>query len=68
MPDTQTSVSAHGPYEDAIIAGFTLVGKLIDGQSPEQKVIIWQGWIDFWKPFNSVINKLGIDIAKLAGG
>ena len=62
-----TTAAVHGPYEDAIIAGFTLVEKLIEGQSAEQKVIIWQGWIDFWKPFNGVINKLGADLAKLVG-
>ena len=50
----------HGPYEDAIIAGFALMGKLIDGQTPEQKAQIWQGWIDFWKPLNSWVSKLGI--------
>jgi hypothetical protein len=59
--------AVHGPYEDAIIAGFTLVSKLIDGQTPEQKATIWQGWIDFWKPFNGIINKLGTDISKLFG-
>ena len=46
-----TSVSVHGPYEDALIAGFSLIEKLIDGQSAEQKKEIWQGWIDFWKVF-----------------
>jgi hypothetical protein len=50
----------HGPYEDAIIAGFTLMGKLIDGQTPEQKAQIWQGWIDFWKPLNSWVSKIGV--------
>jgi hypothetical protein len=50
----------HGPYEDAIIAGFALMGKLIDGQTPEQKAQIWQGWIDFWKPLNSWVSKLGL--------
>ena len=50
----------HGPYEDAIIAGFVLMGKLIDGQTPEQKAQIWQGWIDFWKPLNSWVSKIGL--------
>jgi len=43
-----TSLSVHGPYEDAIIEGFKLIEKLVDGQSPEQKAVIWQGWINFW--------------------
>lgn len=51
-------VAAHGPYEDAIIEGFRVIEKLIDGQSPQQKVEIWQGWIDFWKsPFGIHIGK-----------
>ena len=45
------TAAVHGPYEDAIIAGFHLLEKLIDGQSPEQRVKIWQNWIDFWQPF-----------------
>lgn len=44
-----TQVAIHAPYEDAIIEGFKLVEKLIDGQSPAQRIEIWQGWIDFWK-------------------
>ena len=57
---TPIKAAIHGPYEDAIIAGFALIGKLVDGQSPEQKIQIWQGWIDFWKPFNSLISKIGL--------
>jgi hypothetical protein len=46
---TPPVAAVHGPYEDAIIEGFKVVEKLIDGQTPEQKAAIWQGWIDFWK-------------------
>jgi hypothetical protein len=50
--DTPTlpTAAVHGPYEDLAIAGFLLIGKLIDGQTPDQKAKIWQNWIDFWQP------------------
>jgi hypothetical protein len=52
------AAAIHGPYEDMIIAAFTLIGKLIDGQTAEQKAKIWQDWITFWTPFVSLMNKL----------
>ena len=39
----------HGPYEDAMIAGFRFMEKLIDGQTAEQKAQAWQKWFDFWE-------------------
>jgi hypothetical protein len=48
----------HGPYEDMVIAAFVLIGKLVDGQTPEQKAKIWQDWITFWAPFVSLMAKL----------
>lgn len=48
MPDNIPAV--HGPYEDLGIAACKVIEKLIDGQSPEQRIKIWQNWIDFWQP------------------
>lgn len=51
-----TPVAAvHGPYEDLAIEGIRFMGKLIDGQSVEQKAKMWQQWIDFWES----VRKLG---------
>jgi hypothetical protein len=45
------ATSIHGPYEDAIIAGCEVLGKLIDGQTPAQKAQIWQNLINIGQPF-----------------
>ncbi len=47
----QLPASMHGPYEDAIIAGCEVLGKLIDGQTPAQKAQIWQNLINIGQPF-----------------
>lgn len=51
MAETQLVIST--PADAAFQFGTQLlrvVEKLIDGQSPEQKVKLWQNWIDFWQP------------------
>lgn len=62
-----TNISTHGPYEDAIIAGLTVIGKVIDGQPPEVKKLLWEmyvedikAWRDFWKSLTGI----GISIGK----
>jgi hypothetical protein len=51
-----TTVAAHGPYEDVAIALIGLAGKLIDGQTPEQKAKLWGDWIAFWAPLVKLMN------------
>ena len=65
-----TSLNAvlHGPYEDAIIAGFQVMEKLIDGQTPEQKAQLWANWITFWQPFMVLAQSLSGNLAGLIKG
>ena len=44
------SLAVHGPYEDLAIAGLNFLTELVKGMSPEQRVLVWQNWIDFWQP------------------
>jgi hypothetical protein len=59
-----TSTALHGPYEDAIIAGFKVMEKLIDGQTVEQKAKLWQNWIDFWQPFMEIAKNFSQGLLK----
>lgn len=45
MPDTPIQAAVHGPYEDAIIEGFRLLEKIVDGQTPEVKARLWDAFI-----------------------
>lgn len=54
---SSTPILLHAPYEDFGIALLRVVEKLIDGQSPEQRVKLWQNWIDFWQPFVNLLIK-----------
>lgn len=56
----ETTVAAHGPYEDLAIKGLDLIEKLIDGQTPEQKAKIWQNWIDFWQPLLALAKRVSL--------
>jgi hypothetical protein len=58
----------HGPYEDAIIAGFKVMEKLIDGQTAEQKAQLWANWITFWQPFMEIAKSLSANLAGLIKG
>lgn len=52
MPDT--TVTAHGPYEDLAIEIVKLIGKIVDGQTPEVKARLWDGYLkdmDAWRAF-----------------
>jgi len=53
------SVSFHAPYEDAIIAGFELLGKVIDGQDAATKKELWTRYLDATKPWHELSLKLG---------
>ena len=55
-PPPTPNIAAHGPYEDLGIAMLRVIEKLIDGQSPDQRVKLWQNWIDFWQPFVDLIS------------
>lgn len=44
------SITIHGPYEDALIAGFTLLGKIVEKQSPEVSSQLWKDWMELNKP------------------
>jgi hypothetical protein len=69
-PTTSNPIQAalHGPYEDAIIAGFSLLEKLIDGQTADQKAKIWSDWIAFWQPFVDLGKAFGANLAKQIQG
>jgi hypothetical protein len=58
-------VSVYGPYEQLAIKALDIVGKIIDGQSPEVKAKLWEGYIkdmEAWREFGkSVRAALGID-------
>jgi hypothetical protein len=38
------------PGEAFLVALCELLGKLIDGQSPEVRDKLWQQWMAFWQP------------------
>ena len=40
-----------------ILAALNLWGKAIDGQTAEQKAIMWQQWVDFTEPFHQLLIK-----------
>jgi hypothetical protein len=58
-PVQPITAAVHGPYEDLAIEGLRLIEKLIDGQTPAQKALIWQQWIDFWKPLMEIGKTFG---------
>ena len=48
------NVSVQGPYEAAIIEGFRLLEKIIDGQPPDVKATLWNNWLTATQPFHDV--------------
>lgn len=67
IPQSQSGplVPVHGPYEDALIAWARVMEKLIDGQSPEVKAKLWEGWITFTSPLLTISGKLNGVLEKL---
>ena len=53
MPEQQI-IKVHGPYEDAMIAGFELAGKVIEGQDAATKKECWMRLLEFTKPLHEL--------------
>lgn len=74
MPADQTPirVAVHGPYEDAMIAGFELLGKVIDKQDAASAKECWTRWLDAtkgWSDLGAAMSKgLSDALAKMIGG
>lgn len=48
MPDINVGVTF--PGELLMVEALKFAGILIEGQTPDQKRLIWDQWIAFWKP------------------
>jgi hypothetical protein len=63
------NISVHGPYEDAMIAGFELLGKVVDKQDPATAKELWTRWLDAtkgWSDLGAAMSKgLSDALAKL---
>ncbi len=58
----------HGPYEDAMIAGCELVGKVIDGQDAATKKELWTRYLDATKPLHDMACQAATQIAEWLKG
>lgn len=58
------TAAVHGPYEDLAIAGLSLMGKLIDGATVEQRQKMWEAWIEFWDHLAKLVGGKPPDVAK----
>lgn len=63
--DTQISVTA--PGEGATIAIFALAKDLMDGQTADQKKIIWDQVIAITSPWNAIAAEISKDAAGFIG-
>ena len=73
MPDSNPiRVTIHGPYEDAIIAGFEVVKVIVEKQDPASAKECWTRWLDATKGLSdlgaAMSKGLSDALPKIVGG
>lgn len=55
-----TIPAIHGPYEDSLIIGLTLLEKILDSQPPEVKAKLWEDFLAFQDRLHTFAEKVDV--------